>query len=242
MGAASLRSIDLSKVLFVDIETVPVCERFDELDSEWQDLWSEKTRFQRKDEISAVDYYPQKAGVMAEFSKVICICAGYFERSEGHPRSFRVKAYAAEDEAELLAEFASDLERMGDFKLCAHNGKEFDFPFLARRMLTKRVDLPAALDLAGRKPWEVPFLDTLELWKFGDYKHYTSLKLLAKLFDLPSPKSDIDGSKVQEVYYREAGLHRIVDYCVQDVLCLARLFSVFRGERPLEEGEWKRVH
>ncbi|MBI1315431.1 3'-5' exonuclease [bacterium] len=238
MGAASIQSIDLGQVLFLDIETVPCHPTFADLEPEWQQLWAEKTRWQRKDEISAEDYYPQRAGVMAEFSKVVCICAGYFERSEGTPRSFRIKAYRDENERDLLEAFCIDVERFSDWRLCAHNGKEFDFPFLARRILVHRLPLPRALDAAGRKPWEIPHLDTLELWKFGDFKHYTSLKLLARLFGLPSPKGDIDGSQVQQVYYQDRDLGRIADYCAQDVLCLARLFQAFRGEKPLEEDEW----
>jgi DNA polymerase elongation subunit (family B) len=122
-----------------------------------------------------------------------------------------------------------------DLSLCAHNGKEFDFPYLSRRMMVNGISLPAVLDNAGKKPWEVKFVDTLELWKFGDYKHYTSLELLAYLFGIPTPKDDIDGSMVAGIYYQEKDLPRIARYCEKDVLTIIRLLLKFAGQDTIAE-------
>ena len=121
--------------------------------------------------------------------------------------------------------------------LCAHNGKEFDFPFLARRILVNELPLPAILDSAGKKPWETQYLDTMELWKFGDYKHYTSLELLAALFGIPTPKDDINGADIHRVYWEDHDLERIRIYCQKDVLTIARLFLKFQQQPGIEDED-----
>jgi DNA polymerase elongation subunit (family B) len=120
-------------------------------------------------------------------------------------------------------------------KLCAHNGKEFDFPYLSRRMLVNSITLPSLLHLSGAKKWEVPHLDTMEMWKFGDYKHYTSLDLLLALFNIPSSKSEMDGSKVNGVYYQEKDLKKIATYCVSDVVAIAQLYLKMKNLPLIEE-------
>ena len=236
-----LKNVALNDILFLDIETVPETAEFGELDEEKKALWEQKSKYQRKDEISAEEFY-QRAGIWAEFGKIICISAGYFN-FKGSTRSFRVTSFYG-DEIKLLKEFKNLLEiHFSKQKqlLCAHNGKEFDFPYIARRMIIHRIALPNKLDLFGKKPWEVPHLDTMELWKFGDYKHYTSLKLMAKVLGIPSPKADIDGSMVHEVYYKEQNLDRIISYCELDVITLAQVFLRMRNEELLEENEIKKV-
>lgn len=231
-----LQHIQKEEILFLDIETVPAASAITELDEEMQYLWSEKSKFIReKQELSLEDSYGQ-AGIYAEFGKIICISAGYFAQRAGE-RIFRVTSFFSHDEQELLHDFAKLLnERTGNpFRiLCAHNGKEFDFPYIARRMIINGIQLPAMLDMAGKKPWEIAHLDTMELWKFGDYKHYTSLKLLAKVFHIPTPKDDIDGSQVRSVYYEENDLDRIERYCKKDVATVAQIFLKYRGESILD--------
>jgi len=211
------------------------------LDPEWQKLWEDKTRWQRKDEFTPEEYYPQKAGILAEFGKVVCVSLGVFERAHGHGRVFRLKSVFGSNELELLQELAVILEKNPDYKLCAHNGKEFDFPYLCRRFLINGLDLPKVLDIQGKKPWEIHHLDTMELWKFGDGKHFTSLKLLAKVLGIPSPKDDIDGSQVGQVFWVENDLQRIADYCEKDTLTLAQILLKMRQEAILDETEIKRV-
>ena len=180
-----------------------------------------------------------KAGIFAEFGKIVCISVGLFHGS-AHHREFRLKSFFGEDEKALLTDFASLLNQYfnnPDQLLCAHNGKEFDFPYIARRMLVHGIALPLLLDIAGKKPWEVAHLDTMELWKFGDRKNFTSIALLTKLFDIPSPKDDMDGSMVGQVYWEENGLDRIEHYCRQDVLALAQLMLRYRGEPLLAEDQ-----
>ena len=197
-----------------------------------QELWKAKAEQRYRDvERSSSELY-RHAAVYAEFGKVICISCGFFAR-EGKSVSFRIKSFSGHDEKELLISFAVLLQNSynrPEHRLCAHNGKEFDFPYLSRRMLIRGVKLPGILNTPGKKPWEVNHLDTLELWKFGDFKSYTSLKLLAQIFGIPTPKDDIDGSMIRDVYYEEGNLDRIVAYCRKDVIALARLFQKFRGE------------
>ena len=231
-----LDQIKIKNILFLDIETVPIKENFEDLSSEFQGLWSEKTTWQRKDDFTPSEYYKMKAGVMAEFAKIICISVGYLfaEKGESH---FRIKSFYGDNEKQILDDFASLLNSEFSKKqhqLCAHNGKEFDFPFIARRILINGMKLPNLLDIAGKKPWEINHLDTMELWRFGDYKHYTSIKLLAALFDIPTPKDDIDGSKVAGVYYNEKDLERIKIYCQKDALTVAQLLLRYKGEELIK--------
>lgn len=212
----------LQQILFLDIETVSSHAEFEQMSSEWQALWADKTRFQRQED-SPEEFYPKRAGILAEFGKIVCISCAFFTNQNGS-WELRMKSFASDDESELLRDFANLLERLPNFRLCAHNGKEFDFPYLSRRMISLGVKMPGQLNNAGKKPWEIPHLDTLELWKFGDYKNYTSLKLLAALFDIPTPKDDIDGSMVGTVYWQEQDLDRIRIYCEKDVLTLAKVF------------------
>lgn len=236
-----LHKINLEHILFLDIETVPEQEDFKQLDKAKQELWEHKSQYQRKDEYTAEDFY-DRAGIWAEFGKIICISVGYF-LFKGTTRSFRVTTFHGE-EATILKDFKNLLEshfNEAKYVLCAHNGKEFDFPYIARRMIINRIQLPNKLDLFGKKPWEIPHLDTMELWKFGDYKHYTSLKLIAHVLGIPSPKEDIDGSMVRDVYYNEKDLGRIILYCERDVVTIAQVFLRLRNEALLEENEIKSV-
>jgi predicted PolB exonuclease-like 3'-5' exonuclease len=212
----------INKILFLDIETVPRHEQFTDMSPRWQELWDKKTEWQRHED-SPQEFYPKRAGVLAEFSKVICISAGYF--ADSSRKSFRVQSFYGDDEKELLLQFAQVLNRLNEsYYLCAHNGREFDYPFLCRRMIANGIPLPEILDIQGSKPWEIRHLDTLVLWRFGDYKNYTSLDLLAATLDIGSPKSDMDGSKVAEVYYREKNMKKIVEYCQADMVAVAQIY------------------
>lgn len=233
--------IQLEHILFLDIETVPEKSSFDQLDDTTQQLWTHKSQYQRKEDFTAEEFY-DRAGIWAEFGKIICISVGYFT-FQGDNRSFRLTTFHGE-EVELLQEFKTLLnEHFNNPKniLCAHNGKEFDFPYIARRMIIHGISLPNKLDLFGKKPWEISHIDTMELWKFGDYKHYTSLKLMAHVLGIPSPKEDIDGSMVKVVYYEQNDLKRIVTYCELDVLTTAQVYLRLRNESLLEDDEVKKI-
>jgi DNA polymerase elongation subunit (family B) len=232
-----LYQTDPEKILFIDIETVSRYHSFEEMDEDWQILWDEKSRYARGEEISPAEFYPQRAGIMAEFGKVICISCAFLTRQAGR-RQLRVRSFAGNDERKLLADFAELLDQhFRQHLLCAHNGKEFDFPYLSRRMLINGVKLPPALNTSGSKPWEIPHLDTMEMWKFGDRKNYTSLKLLSALFDIPTPKDDIDGSMVGKVYWVDKDLPRIVAYCQKDTISLARLYLKLEMEGDLSDED-----
>lgn len=234
----TLRNIDIENIIFIDIETVSGKKDFYELAPEWQDLWQKKAKSISRGEETAADVY-DKASIYAEFGKVICIGVGILRKTPGHYQ-LRVKSIHGHNEADILQRFADLLNKSFDSSshlLCAHNGKEFDFPYLSRRMMVHGIKLPRLLDLAGKKPWEVPHIDTMELWKFGDFKSFTSLNLLAHLFGIPTPKDDIDGSKVGAVYYQENDLERIARYCIKDVVTLVQLFLRFRGDHTLNEAD-----
>ena len=230
-----LQNIPLEKVLFLDIETVPQFGNWDDLEESGQKLWDKKTKIQRKEDFSAEEFYAERGGIMAEFGKIICISVGILEKNE----KLMIKSFSGDDEKKLLEEFGEIFNRpkLRDVILCAHNGKEFDFPWIARRFLINGMQPPQPFQLFGKKPWEIPHLDTMELWKFGDYKSYVSLELLAHVFGIPTPKDDIDGSMVASIYHIEKDLFRIVQYCEKDVLTLANVFRRMRQENLLEKSE-----
>jgi len=227
-----LDNLNLEDVLFLDIETVPQCSDFHQLDETSKSLWEHKALPMCKDEQTPETIY-QRAGIYAEFGKIVCISLGFAYHLPDGQLAFRLKSSFNDDESLLLKDFSDTFNRFDkqhfNTQLCAHNGKEFDFPYIARRMLINGIKLPHILDVAGKKPWETPFIDTMELWRFGDYKSYTSLKLLAHILKIPSPKDDIDGSQVASVYWEEKNLHRIVRYCEKDVLAIAQLLLKYKG-------------
>lgn len=228
-----LEHYDLHNLLVIDIETVPQYGTHNEVPEHFKKLWELKTQYQRKDE-SAEDYYG-RAGIWAEFGKIVCISAGVFTKGK-EGVGLRVKSFAGHDEKDLLGRFSSLLfSQPANLVLVAHNGKEFDFPYICRRLLINGLPFPPQLQLAGKKPWEIIHLDTMELWKFGDYKNYTSLNLLTAIFDIPTPKDDIDGSMVGHVYWNENQLDRICTYCQKDVVATAQLIRRYRGEDLIKD-------
>ncbi|MBS1517632.1 MAG: 3'-5' exonuclease [Bacteroidetes bacterium] len=232
-----LDQLDLTKVLVLDIETVPQKKNYEELDELWKALWEKKMKFQIKENITAQDLYDQ-AGIYSEFGKIICISCGVFTGEKDN--KFRVKSYYGDDEKEILNEFSGLLEKnfsSPDNYLCAHNGKEFDYPYIARRCIINGIRIPAILDNSGKKPWEVRNLDTMDMWKFGDYKSYTSLILLAGALGIKSPKDDIDGSQVGKVYWQDKDTERIAVYCQKDVVTVAQILLKFKGMELLNEEE-----
>ena len=232
-----LKRLRLDTILFLDIETVPQHPSYTQLDDETKILWEQKTKYQRKEDFTPEEFY-DRAGIWAEFGKIVCISVGYFVL-KGDQRNFRVTSFFGK-EVTILKEFKTLLEthfNKPQHVLCAHNGKEFDFPYIARRMIIQGIDIPFKLNLFGKKPWEVPHLDTLELWKFGDYKTFTSLKLLAHVLGIPSPKDDIQGSDVFKVYYQDNNIDRIVTYCEKDTITVAQILLKLRNEELLCEKE-----
>ena len=237
-----LSNIKVEEVLFLDIETVPLVPSFGTVDPSMQNLWDKKSRLFR-----SADQTPEetwgRAGIYSEFGRIICISVGFIK--EKNPFVFRLKSFYNDDEKELLSEFADMLIKFTRSKteaqLCAHNGKEFDFPYIARRMIINSLIIPEILDNAGKKPWEVKLLDTMDLWKFGDYKNYTSLELLTSVLGIQTPKDDIDGSMVAKVYYEEKNLARIVRYCEKDVLAIARVLLRFMNLPGISDDKTESV-
>lgn len=229
-----LNQVDLQQVLVLDVETVPQYAAAEEVPAAIMDLWAQKTQYQRREGESPEEYY-HRAGIWAEFGKIVCISFGGFIRKQGE-YGFRIKSIASDDEVEVLQGFIDILNKQPkELVLCAHNGKEFDFPYLCRRMLINGLTIPKQLQIAGKKPWEINHLDTMELWKFGDFKNYTSLNLLASVLGIPNPKDDIQGSDVHWVYWQDKDLKRIQTYCQKDVLTTAQILMKFKGLPSLSE-------
>ncbi|MFD0749004.1 3'-5' exonuclease [Mucilaginibacter calamicampi] len=227
-----LEQYDLNNLMVLDIETVPQYSTHAEVPENLKLLWDKKTLYNRKEE-TAEDFY-RSAGIWAEFGKIICISVGIF--TGGANMGMRIKSFAGHDEREILSSFIKMLKAQPNtLVLCAHNGKEFDFPYLCRRMLINGLALPSQLEIAGKKPWEINHLDTMELWKFGDYKSFTSLNLLTTIFNIPTPKDDIDGSMVGDVYWKDNQLERISTYCQKDVIATAQLLRRYRGEELIAD-------
>lgn len=228
-----LDHVKIEKVLFLDIETVPQYPTYDEVPEKFREFWEHKAPRIKVNDTDTPEILYERAGIYSEFGKIICISVGFI-----HNNQLRIKSFAGDDEATLLKNFAAVLENnfnKAGTLLCAHNGKEFDFPYISRRMLINGIHLPQLLDIAGKKPWEVPFIDTMELWKFGDYKNYTSLALLTAIFNIPSPKDDINGSQVGEYYWVRKELPRIVTYCQKDVVAIVQLLLKYKGLNLIAE-------
>lgn len=228
-----ISSIPIQNILFLDIETVPQYPSFESVPDEWKELWSAKAAaLLRNREDETVESIYERAGIYAEFGKIVCISCGVVQGSENN-RKLAIKSFAGQDERMILSSFCDMLTKWSATEtkyLCAHNGKEFDFPYICRRLIINRLPIPVVLNIAGKKPWEVTHLDTMEFWKFGDFKNYTSLNLLAHVLDVPTPKDDIDGSMVARVYYEEDNIERIVTYCQKDVVTIAQIFLRMIGE------------
>jgi len=226
----------LDRVLFLDIETVPQTYQFPDLEETTRKLFEAKTRFMQNDEKSFEELYNDRGGIYAEFGKIICISVGFVHETRTG-NEIRMKSFYHDDEETLLKQFVNLLENNPKYAiLCGHNAKEFDFPYICRRLLINGMKLPSVLDIAGKKPWEIGHLDTLELWKFGDYKAFTSLALLCHVFQIPTPKDDISGADVARVYYEEKDLERIKAYCEKDVVALIQLFLRMRGNSLIDEA------
>jgi len=236
-----LKNINIESILFLDIETVPIYSEHEELPEPFRKLWGKKAeqlnRFGKRaeNEIQSPEQLYERAGIYAEFGKIICISTGIFRNG-----TLWIKSFYGDDEVAILTDFANQLSKAQEKKyihLCAHNGKEFDYPYIIRRMLVNNIPVPPILDLSGKKPWEVNHLDTMELWKFGDFKSYTSLELLAALFNIPTPKDDIEGSDVGRVYWQDHDLPRIVNYCQKDVITIVNLLLKFKGQPLVEQDK-----
>ena len=235
-----MQNIRLEHLLLIDIETVPQYPVFDELNEDWKILWQEKVQRSLPENTTAAEFYPQRAGIMAEFAKVICISIGYFKKEE-EALQLRLKSFYGDDEKILLENFLNTIKQMesgsSNWSFTGHNIKEFDIPFICRRLLVNGLSIPPYLDFQNMKPWETNMIDTFQYWRFGDYKQYTSLKLLAAALGVPSPKDDIDGSMVAEVYWEEKNLQRIVTYCQKDVVTTGNIILRFKNMPLLMEEQ-----
>jgi predicted PolB exonuclease-like 3'-5' exonuclease len=224
------------KTLVIDIETVPCVKSWNTLPEAMQLHWLKKMEhlvLSDEEKQDAAFCFENRAGIYAEFGKVICIGLGLFTSNEKKPSKIRLKALYNHDEKALLAEFSNTLKAFQkinkDLVFCGHNIKEFDIPYLCRRFIIQGLQMPEMMQFGGLKPWQVPLEDTLHLWRFGDYKHYTSLDLLASALDVPSSKTEMDGSEVAERYWKEDQIKEIADYCLQDVYTTSLVYLKLKG-------------
>lgn len=235
-----IHQISITNLLIIDIETVPGSPDFQYLTPYWKELWEDKVSKTMPEKFSYETYYPERAGILAEFGKIICISTGFFYHDANGNTCFKIKSLSGDNEAQLLQDFIDLLntfkEKRNSLFITGHNIKEFDIPYICRRMVINNIPLPDYFQLSGKKPWETQFIDTLELWKFGDYKNYTSLKLLAAVLGIETPKDDIDGSMVRDVYYVEKNLPRIVVYCQKDIITVANIILRFRNQPLVDKA------
>lgn len=233
-----LNEVKKDQVLFLDVETVPLHENYDKVPERQKKFWDHKASFLAKKEDDTPAQLYERAGIYSEFGKIVCISSGYIKQSFGE-NQLHIKSFYGDDEKEVLQGFLEILNRvsssMQKWYLCAHNGKEFDFPYIARRLLVNGLPVPSILDVRGKFARDIQLIDTMELWKFGDYKSFVSLDLLANIFGIPSPKTDMDGSMVRKVYYEEKNLEKIAEYCSKDVITLARVFMRFKNEPDIDD-------
>lgn len=225
-----------TKLIYIDIETVPQYESYIDLPLKIRELWNKKAKFIKSQKESEVSAY-KRAGIYAEFGKIICISVGGF-KGQSVESGFKIKSFYGHDEVKLLNQFTEMLnqaEKKGQVLLCAHNGKEFDFPYISRRMIINKIKLPNALNISGKKPWEINHFDTMEMWRFGDYKNFTSLDLLTSVLDIPSPKNNMDGSQVADYYYKFNDIKSIKEYCQNDVLAIAQLVLRYQNMNLIED-------
>jgi predicted PolB exonuclease-like 3'-5' exonuclease len=235
-----LQNIALDQLLLLDIETTPAVATFDHLSEEMKALWSEKITKTLPESENIPETFAERAGIFAEFGKIVCISVGFFYVENG-TYHLRIKSFFNDDETVVLTDFLELINKFyakyQRFLLSGHNIKEFDIPYICRRALIKGLSLPNPLQVNNFKPWESPVLDTMQLWRFGDFRNYTSLKLLAAVMSVPTPKDDIDGSMVGRVYWEDNDLPRIANYCQKDVLTVAQLLLKFKGLPLLQEHE-----
>lgn len=234
-----IKDIRPEQVLFLDVETVPQFQDYASMPEYKRKFWDHKSSFLAKNDSDNPHSLYERAGIYAEFGKIICISSGFIRLAEGE-KSLTLKSFYGHDEKTILSAFyevLTKLEGSGNrWYLCAHNGKEFDFPYIARRMVVNDIPVPAIIDPRGKWQKEIQLLDTMELWRFGDYKHFVSLNLLADIFGIPSPKDDMDGSQVYGVYYHENNVERIREYCQKDVITLAQVFLKFKNESAVPDA------
>ncbi len=243
-----IERLPLTKVLFLDVETVSGTHLLQDLNEEMQYLWRLKAAQllkKPKNEIKEEElneFYQDRAAIYAEFGKIVCISVGLIVNEAKDKMKVRLKSFYGFDEKKLLEEFA---ELMGQYFhdvnthfICGHNLREFDIPYICRRMVVQGIQLPTMLQLHGKKPWETKYLlDTMDLWKFGDYKHYSSLKLLTAIFGIPTPKDDIDGSEVGRVFWEEKDIERIAIYCEKDVIAVIQIMMKFKRMDTFEPDQ-----
>ena len=235
-----MQNLNIENLLIIDIETVSQYACFDELPLNWQQLWSEKISYYLSEQETANEYYNKKAAILAEFGKIICISAGYFKKENGQYQ-LRIKSFSGDNEKMILESFIESLDQWYNIKknisFCGHNVKEFDLPYICRRLLVNQLNIPNYLNFQSMKPWETNIVDTMQFWKFGDYKNYISLNLLAACLVIDSPKTDMDGSKVGEVYWKEKNIQKIVDYCQKDVITVGQIILKMKGLSILSEDK-----
>lgn len=219
-----IKKEDLNNLLYFDVETAGKYESYEDLalqNPRLAKLWEKRAKYFRAntlgmEEMGDSEIYSQKSGLEPEFGRVVCVSFGVWD-GENH----RLTSFYGDNEQEILektAKIFSNAVSKG-MKICGHNIKMFDVPFLGKKMIFSGIDVPQNLLLWDKKPWEVPILDTAEFFSFGSWSHkFLGLDLLACSLGIESPKEDIDGSQVHNTFWGEKNYERIMEYCEKDVL------------------------
>lgn len=228
---------------FVDTETIPGYKDFNDMPEELARMYERKFGHELANNDpdkfdNFEDHYRARAALYPEFGKIVCLVIGViFVDDKDKQEKLKLKTLCGRHEDKLLAEAAPIIDKFDS--LVGHNSKEFDFPYLCKRFYVHGIQLPQILNIAGKKPWEVSLIDTMELWRFGSFKGSTSLELFAHCLGLPSPKQDMTGADVAKVYYEmfdhmkdgelpfeaeSAAIQKIGKYCQGDVVTLANCY------------------
>lgn len=232
---------NLNRLLYFDIETVGVVNDFYSLPDRLADIYMRKNEKAIEECGSAQEHWNKHAGLEAEYAKVCCISFGSFKEEADKSLIFRVKSFCGENEVNILRDFLVILENAKGYNLAFHNGIGFDVPFLAKRYIINSLPIPRKLNKLGVKPWEDCDVDTINIWRGGNFQSkMTSLDLLTAVLGIESPKGDMDGSLVGEAFY--AGeFDRISTYCQNDVVAVARVCQRMNLETPIADSQIRRV-
>lgn len=223
-------NIPITKILFLDIETVGISEDYDTCESDNPEIAQQFSKYfdwfqKRFPEDANVDIdaknfmFRRRTALVPEFAKIVCVSVS-FVTDKGDIKS---QTFSGDDEKKVLLDSQTLLERCGKlgFYLCGHNLKNFDIPMLAKRMVINGLLPPSILPSYDTKPWEIKAIDTKEIWQFGSYTSIGSLDLMCTCLDIPSPKDgEITGEKVHDAYWNDGKLKEIAEYCERDVKVL----------------------
>lgn len=236
---------EVAKIVFFDLETASEYESLDQLalnKPKMAELWSKRceylrSRFEENKDMTDEQLYEAKAALTPEFARIVCATFGRVTFIGEDPNVI-IKSYCSEHEDEVLDGIQKVFDKFASLKFSGHNIKRFDIPMMCKRLLIHGRSLPKGLQIQNLKPWEMPFIDTSEVWSFGAWQEgFVSLELLVTAIGLETPKGDIKGEDVSRVFWQDGDTHRIAEYCQRDVFAGIQALLKLSGLPVVEEFE-----